>query len=130
MRAALFVLALLAAGCHHPDLTFPSPDGKHMAAVRNHWSIDPPKQSVWVDGTKIRDLAEDQDWCREVAWSPNGMMVGFLVQDAKLITVDAATKRIVSERWLVDRDGYPTSRMVCALRIDDTGEPAFTTKAR
>jgi hypothetical protein len=123
MRAAAPLVFLLAIGCMRPDLRFASPDHAHIARVENHWSIDPPKQSLWLDDTKIADLAEDMDWCHQVVWSPKSVTAGFLVQDAKLITVDVATKQIVSTRWLADR-----GEMVCNLQITDDGQLAYSTK--
>ncbi len=127
---APLLLFVLAIGCVRPDLVFPSPDRAHTARVENRWSIDPPKQSLWLDDTKIADLAEDMEWCNQVTWSPNAATVGFVVQDAKLITVDVATKRIVATRWLVDRDDYPTSQVACNVRITDDGQLAYSTKSR
>lgn len=131
MRAlAPLVLLLLLIGCTQPDLVFLSPDHAHTARIENHWSIDPPKQSLWLDDTKIADLAEDMDWCNQVTWSPNAATVGFVIQDAKLITVDVATKRILDTRWLVDHDDYPTSQVACNVQITDDGQVAYATKSR
>ena len=95
--AALLLLALAAAGCTPPDLAFDSPDGRHTAYVRNHWSIDPPRQSLWVDDAHILDLAEDQDWCRKIVWAEDGGTVTFLVNDEKPVVVDVAMKRIIDD---------------------------------
>jgi hypothetical protein len=132
MRVVLLLaLTCLVAACVPPELVFPSPDGRHTATVRNHFSIDPPRQSLWVDGTKIVTLGEDMDWCDTVAWSRDGSTVAFLVQNAKVITVDVAARRTTGERWLVAHDGYPTSEMVCNLALSDDGQDlTFTTKPR
>lgn len=97
MRAAALLLLALTLACTPADLAFPSPDGTHTAFVRNHWSIDPPRQSLWVDGAHIVDLAEDQDWCRKVVWAADGATVTFLVKDEKPVVVDVARKRIADD---------------------------------
>lgn len=119
MRRLPIALLLTIAACSTPpDLHVRSPNGALDASVRNHWSIDPPAQSLWLDDTRIATLGEDVDWCNTIVWSSDGGTAGYLVQDAKLIAVDAATRRIVSTQWLVARDGYPTSQEVRELQID------------
>ena len=125
MRAAVLALLALACACSRPeDLAVASPDGRHTASVRNHWSIDPPAQSLWIDDERIARLSEDQDWCRTIVWSRDGSTVAFLVQDANLIAADAVTRRNFFRQWLVDRDGYPTSQLASGLRLSDDGRTA------
>jgi hypothetical protein len=106
-----------------------SPDGRHTAFVRNHSSIDPPAQSLWLvsevgGAAQIRKLSEDQDWCRVIAWAGDSRSVAFLVQDARLIVVDVATRRIRVDRWLVPPDGYPPAREVRDLSLSRDGSSA------
>jgi hypothetical protein len=103
-----------------------SPNGRYRAFVRNHPNVDPPAQSLWLSsdaggGTQLRALSDDQDWCRVIAWAGDSQSVAFLVQDARLIVVDAATRRTREDRWLVAQDGYPTSQMVTALALSHDG---------
>jgi len=62
------------AGCSSYQLGLPrvaaarqSPDGHYRAIVRNHPSIDPPEQSLWLgaddgsDAEQILKLSGDQD---------------------------------------------------------------------
>jgi hypothetical protein len=122
--AAVLLLALTSLRCTPDDLVVVSPDGKHTARVRNEWSIDPPNQSLQVDEVLVAELGEDSDWCNTVVWSGDGSVAAFLVQDAKLIAVDAATHSILSTQWLVEQDGYPTSREVRALQLSEDGRTA------
>ncbi len=128
------VCGLLVAGaCSLQDLGLPrvavsswSPDGRYRAFVRNHPSIDPPAQSLWLASatgaaTLIRKLSEDQDWCRVIAWAGDSRSVAFLVQDARLIVVDAATRRTRVDRWLVEQDGYPPTQLVIDLSVSQDG---------
>jgi hypothetical protein len=123
VRVFLVVLATaLTVRCTRagPDLIVLSPDGRHTASVHNHWSIDPPRQSLWLDETRIATLGEDMDWCRTVVWSADGSTVAYLVQDAKLVVVDPGGGNRTSSQWLVEQDGYPTTREVRDLTIDRT----------
>lgn len=103
-----------------------SPDGHYRAFVRNHPSIDPPAQSLWLGldtgaATQVRKLSEDQDWCHVIAWAGDSRSVAFLIQDARLIVVDAATRRTRVDRWLVAQDGYPPTQVVTALSLSQDG---------
>lgn len=132
----LAILIIVGSGaCSRTQWGFPrtavastSPDGRYHAFVKNHATIDPPAQSLWLtsaDGParEVRRLSEDQDWCNVIAWSGDSQSVAFLVQDARLIIVDAGTRHARVDRWLVDRDGSDhayghESRMVRRRIID------------
>lgn len=126
------VLLCVLCGCRARNLGLPrvalsesSPDGEAVAFVRNHMSIDPPAQSIWLlEGTKyikLRRLAEDIDWCNVIRWSADGSTVVFLIQDARLLVVDRASARIVGDTWLTEDDDYPTRRMAANLRVSPDG---------
>jgi len=118
MRHIAIVLLLTIAACSRPqDLHVPSPTGRAEASVRNHWTIDPPAQSLWLDETRLVTLGEDVDWCNTIVWSGGGSTVAYLVQDAKLIAAGSASRRIVSTQWLVERDGYLPSQRICELQL-------------
>jgi hypothetical protein len=52
--------------------------------------------------------------------------VSYLVQDARLITVDAHSARIISEKWLTDWKGeYPPYRIVRNLTLATDGHEAL-----
>ena len=71
----------------------------------------------------IRRLGGDADWCNTIVWSADGSTVAYLVQDARLVTVDAASGSIVSEKWLTDWKGeYPPGRVVRGLALS-AGRP-------
>lgn len=135
--AACGFLLLSATACTKDQLGLPitpvsakSPDGRHIAFVRNHPSIDPPSQSLWLSSKgrsarKLRSLGEDVDWCRSVVWSADSSTVAFLVRDARLIVVDAETARIVLEVWLTDpNDEAASDRVASDLVLSDDGREA------
>lgn len=128
-------LLLLPIGCRNVGLPRiaveeTSPDGAHVAQVRNGPSIDPPNQSLWLadrDGagaTKLRQLSEDQDWCNQIVWSADGSTVAFLVQDARIAIYEARTRRERAWEWLVEHGGYPTVNEVRELELSPDGSVA------
>ena len=116
-------------GLPRVPLSVMSPDGAAEAFVRNHPNIDPPSQSVWlrVGSTTrlLQNLGPDSDWCNTIVWSGDSSTVGYLVQDARLLTADRASGRIVSEKWLTDwRGEYPPYRVVLDLTLSADGREA------
>src|SRR5688572_20676100 len=138
-RAAVFAaFCVSATACTAEQLGLPrtpvsatSPDGTRVAFVRNHPNPDPPSQSIWIGerekaARRIAKLGPDSDWCNTVAWSSDSSTVAFLIQDARLITVDAASQQIVSEKWLTPWKGeYPPYQMVVDLSLDTRGTAAL-----
>jgi len=117
----IFILCALLIGCTPPDRVFTSPDGRHRAVVHNHWTIDPPDQSIWVDDRMVKRLAGDVDWCNNVVWSSDSSTVAYLVQDARLIVVAADSSKIIADRWLVDHAGDAPAQRACALALSANG---------
>jgi hypothetical protein len=144
MRAVSYVLAvaglvLLTSSCNLNPRNFGlprtavsvvSPDGQYIAKVRNHPCIDPPCQSLWVGRMggaerQLRRLGEDSDWCLTVVWSADNRTAAFLIQDARLVTVDAPSGLVLSEMWLTEHNGaYPPSRMATELALSSDGRRA------
>ena len=104
-----------------------SPDGRLRAEVRNHPSIDPPKQSLWLVETetdrrhRLARLGEDTHWCQSISWSDDGSKVAFVLQDAYVALYDSESHEKLSEVWLVENDAYPTSREIVDLRLNSSG---------
>ena len=134
IRALAFILAASAVSCSARQLGFPrtqasaiSPDANHIAFVRNHADIDPPSQSIWVgkQGSTtrlIKRLGSDSDWCNTIVWSPDSSTVAFLIQDAHLIAVDAASQEVIFDKWLTAwRGEYPPDQMAVDLTLDTRG---------
>lgn len=136
-RRPLLATALLLgvlAGCTKIQWGLPrvaaavvSPDGRLRAEVRNHPSIDPPRQSLWLVETetgrrhRLARLGEDTHWCQSISWSGDGSKVAFVLQDAYVALYDAASHQKLSEVWLVENDAYPTTREIVDLRLNSDG---------
>lgn len=125
-RAAWVIVALVAwtslalfggwtACVRRPELRTVSPDGERVAFVRSSFAIDPPAQSLWIgdaeggEAVRVARLAEDQEWCDEIFWSPDGQRVGFLITGLRVQVYDAESSRLIDEQILVEADGYPGS---------------------
>ena len=131
----VLLAAVVFVGCSERELGLPriqieqaSPDGNRVAYVRNHPSIDPPSQSLWVRSekgrTKVLRLAEDVAWCDTIVWSGDGSRVGFLVQNAWLVVADGATGELLWKGWLVDEEArrpYPPNEKITELTLSDDG---------
>ncbi|MGV8039238.1 MAG: hypothetical protein AB2L07_03905 [Thermoanaerobaculaceae bacterium] len=132
-RALVPLLAsclLLLTACDPATLGIPrvhatatSPDGRHVATVRNHPTIDPPNQSLWLDSDggparMVLRLSADQDWCDTIVWAPDSSLVGFLIQDARLVVARPTTGQVVVDAWLVDSPGaYPPPQRAAELEF-------------
>ena len=116
-------IVLLAFAACHPRIgvSAKSPDSRYVAYVRNHPTIDPPEQSIWLGETQIERLGGDTDWCNTIVWSADSARVAYLIQDARLVVVDAKTAKPVTSLWLVPRDGYPTSHEAKHLALTREG---------
>lgn len=104
-----------------------SPDGGRIAEVRSKWTTDPPAHSLWLQRgfreapLHLIDLAEDQDWCDQILWSPNGAHVAFLVRGVRLLVFDAATGDLFKDLSLAPVNGYPGSLEARSLTFSADG---------
>lgn len=132
--AGVLCVVCVEAACSRQQLGVPrdavsrvSPDRRYRALVRNHPSIDPPEQSLWLEAgdggaaSQIQKLSGDQDWCNVIEWAGDSRAVAFLVQDARLILVESAARQVRIDRWLVAQDGYPPTQAVSELVLSRDG---------
>lgn len=135
---AMVMVGLTVTGCKAQQLGWPrtpvsavSPDGRWRAYVRNHATIDPPEQSLWLQNVKtdravlVRQLAGDVDWCSAIAWAPDSAAVVFLIQDGRALAVHPANTEVYADRWLFAHTGsYPPMRAVRNLTLSAGGRAA------
>lgn len=129
----LIAVLPLAAGCSRTQLGLPqvalavdSPDGGYRAVVRNHPSIDPPRQSLWLERVGggrqwLHDLATDQDWCDQAVWTPDGRRVAFVVQGIELLVYAVPEGELLQRSDLRTDGAYPPSLHVAGLRFTADG---------
>ena len=104
-----------------------SPDGSSEAIVRAHPSIDPPAQSLWLgcrgEPTKrLARLAEDLEWCDEIAWSEDGGRVGFLIGGARLDLYAAPEGRFLGSTRLLPAGVDPGTREARRVVFSSDGQ--------
>jgi hypothetical protein len=136
-NAIIFLLSITCLACSEENLGIPrtplaqeSPDGHFVAFVRNHLSIDPPNQSIWVGKvggpmTRVEKLFEDMDWCSTIAWSADSSTVAFVIRRGRLRVVDAASGNSMFNDWVVEWHGeYPTNNNIEDLTLSSDGKAA------
>lgn len=134
-RLLLALAVVTASGCSRElwgvprvPLSAISPDGRWVALVRNHPTIDGPEQSIWLgpaDGTarQLRRLAPDAEWTTAIVWSADSRRVGFVTMDAVIDVYDSSgPTRVASGYVRRPNTGYPP---VLALR-----DPSFSADGR
>lgn len=126
-------LLTLAAGCTRGNFGLPqvalavdSPDGGYRATVRNHISLDPPRQSLWLEqvgGGKIwlRNLAEDQDGCDQAIWTSDGRHVAFVVQGLEVLLYSVPDGDLVQRTELAPHTPGSPSLRAFDLRLSEDG---------
>lgn len=128
-----FVL-VLAGGCFAEQLEMPgvaaqwrSPNGRYVAEVRNHFSVDPPEQSLWIGAVggemyRIQTVASDTDPSVErVAWSGDSALAVYVDALAEIVVVDAGSGRTLARHAIVARNAGEAVR---ALELDPRGAHA------
>jgi len=134
---ALLALALAFVACTKQQiglprvaLATPSPDGRAIAFVKNHLSLDPPSQSIWLtceghDSVRVERLAENSAWCSTICWSADSTRVGFLIAETRLKVVDIISGATVFNAWIVEDTGtFPSTFVARDLRMSEDGESA------
>lgn len=127
------VLAIAVAGCTTAEQWgFPrvpvsarSPDGRHLAFVRNHPNIDPSDQSLWLQpagraATKLMSVPPDAWYCETILWAADSRRVAFVVSEAIVHVFEAETLNLVFS-------GFPGTRTWDTPPRRVLREPALTT---
>ena len=136
-KAAIILLVINCLACSKAQLGLPrtphskeSPDGRFVAFVRNHITVDPPDQSIWVGHAgasprKIERLSADMDWCSTIEWSADSSTVAFVIRGGRLRVVDAANGRTLFNEWIVEWHGeYPPAIEIRDLTLSSDGRTA------
>lgn len=110
-----------------------SPDRQMLASCRKFFSIDPPKQRLFLERpgqsrVLIQRLGEDTSWCDEIQWSEDGSTVAFVVNtnsDAHLLVADAETSETVFFEKLTGwTQEDPGSKAIADLTLSADGSEA------
>ena len=109
---ALVVVAVLA-GCHREEVVVraPSPTGGGEALVVERAWLDPPDQTLVLEPPDhrqrlvLRHLAPDGEACSEIAWSPDGGRVAFVVSGRQLLVYDSGGNPVTEVELLAPGSG-------------------------
>lgn len=107
-----------------------APGGSAHVSVLQKFSLGAVDQRVMVgsgdQSTEVRRLGEDTGKASEIAWAPDGSIAGVLLNGAKLMVIEAASRRVLYELPLLEKqDGSRVARGVAfsanalAITFDD-----------
>jgi hypothetical protein len=102
-----------------------SPAGGRVAFVMEGSCAGGSCQSLWIGAT--RDDAEriatlrETEYCDEIAWSPDGGRVGFLVNGYQLRLYDPASLVPAGQLSLVASEGTPSTRIARGITFSENG---------
>lgn len=83
-------------------------------------------QSLWVGPTeqkakRVEELAANSETCDDIAWTPDGGRVGFLVNGYQLRVFDAHTGKNLGAVNLIEPDASPSSRIARGVTFSSNG---------
>jgi hypothetical protein len=83
-------------------------------------------QSLWVGGTVktsrvVETLSGPSETTDEIAWTPDGGRVAFIVNGYQLRLFDAHTGAALGAMALIDPDGFPSSRIARGVTFSTNG---------
>ena len=107
-------------------MSAPAPGGGRVAFVRGSTCDDSYCETLWVgssrdSATQVSALGAGAERCDEIAWSPDGARVAFLVDGHQLRMYDAASGTPAGQFSLVTADAHPTSRIARGVTFSETG---------
>ena len=111
-------------------LNVPAPGGAGHIRVAQKFSLGPVDHRVLIgtgdSETEVRRLNEQTGTAGEITWAPDGSLAGVLINDSKLMVIEAAGRRVLYELPLLDKqDGSRVARGVgfsanaMAITFDD-----------
>jgi hypothetical protein len=83
-------------------------------------------QTLWVGPTRerasiVNTISGETARVDEIAWTPDGARVGFLVDGYQLRMYDGNTLAPAGQFSLITPDGYPTSRIARGVTFSENG---------
>ena len=83
-------------------------------------------QSLWIGSSvktskTVETLSGPSEEADEIAWTPDGARVGFVVNGYQLRLFDAHTGQNLGAIAIIDPDGFPTSRIARGVTFSTNG---------
>lgn len=125
--AAAAVLVWGARAAHDwEEMAVRAPGAGRIAFVRATSCATPPCQTLWIgtsrdDAARVAALAPGTERCVEIAWTPDGGRVGFLVNGYQLRMYDAATLVPAGQIRLLEPEGEPPARIARGVTFSENG---------
>lgn len=103
-----------------------SPSGDAVALVMRSGCEDGFCESLWIGpseqkASRVETLAANSETSDDIAWTPDGGRVGFLVNGYQLRVFDAHTGKNLGAVNLIEPDGYPSSRVARGVTFSSNG---------
>jgi hypothetical protein len=130
VAAVVAVALLLTKGGRNEHswevLAVTAPDNARVAFVRGRSCDSGPCQSLWIGAsretaTQVVALGEGSEQCDEIAWTPDGRRVAFLVNGYQLRVYDAGNLRPAGQLSLIEPDATPTTRIARGVTFSENG---------
>lgn len=130
---AAFVVALAGfaggflLGARRAVTVVPSPSRDAVAFVLEGRCAAGRCQSLWVGpdtkrATRVQTLAGPSEEAGEIAWTPDGARVGFLVNGFQLRVFDARSGANLGAVAIIEPDGFPSSRIARGVTFSANGQ--------
>ena len=103
-----------------------APGGGGVAYVLEGRCAEGTCQSLWVGGSVktakvVEALSGPSETAGEIAWTPDGGRVAFIVNGYQLRLFDAHTGGNLGAMALIDPDGFPPSRIARGITFSSNG---------
>jgi hypothetical protein len=100
--------------------------GGGIAYVLESACVEGPCESLWAGPTvrearRLETLRHGAETCDEIAWTPDGGRVAFLINGYQLRLFDAHTGQNLGAVSLIDPDGTPSSRIARGITFSNNG---------
>lgn len=83
-------------------------------------------QTLWLGAAQasakqVEELPQDSEYCDDIAWTPDGGRVAFLVNGYQLRVFDVHAGTNLGAVNLIDPNGYPSSRIARGVTFSNNG---------
>ena len=112
-------------GARRTLFTVPSPDGQLVASVDEARCAQVRCQALKIGvrggSSQVVEALTGDEEATQVAWTPDGSRVAFIVNGYQLRVFDARTGHNLGAVSLIDPDGFPPSRIARGVTFSANG---------